>query len=135
MPKNITLYDVLISCPGDIQSELKIIDEVVEQFNQQYADTLGISIRTRYWKKSAYAQSGAKPQSLINEQFVKESDLAIALFWTRFGTPTDEYGSGSEEEIDIMLQDGKQVFMYFSDKQISPSLCDMNQYDLVQNFK
>ena len=96
MPKNIVLYDLLISCPGDIKSEIKVIEEVVEEFNQQFATTLGISIRTRHWSKSAYAQSGGKPQELLNKQFVDNCDAAVALFWTRFGTPTDKYGSGSE---------------------------------------
>lgn len=71
MPKNITQYDLLISCPGDIQSEIELIDQAVEDFNERYSDTIGISIRTRYWRKSSYAQSGGKPQALLNEQFVK----------------------------------------------------------------
>ena len=80
MPKNILLYDLLISCPGDIKSEIEVIEEVVEEFNQQFATTLGISIRTRHWSKSAYAQSGGKPQELLNKQFVDNCDAAVALF-------------------------------------------------------
>lgn len=38
----ITQYDLLISCPGDIQSEVDIIKRVVEDFNERYSDTLGI---------------------------------------------------------------------------------------------
>lgn len=135
MPKNIVLYDLLISCPGDIKSEIKVIEEVVEEFNQQFATTLGISIRTRHWSKSAYAQSGGKPQELLNKQFVDNCDAAVALFWTRFGTPTDKYGSGSEEEIENMICDGKQVFVYFSEKPASLSECDFNQYQKVKEFK
>ena len=135
MPKNIVLYDLLISCPGDIKSEIKVIEEVVEEFNQQFATTLGISIRTRHWSKSAYAQSGGKTQELLNKQFVDNCDAAVALFWTRFGTPTDKYGSGSEEEIENMICDGKQVFVYFSEKPASLSECDFNQYQKVKEFK
>ena len=40
---------------------------------------------------------GGKPQALLNEQFVNKCDAAVAIFWTRFGSPTDEYGSGTEE--------------------------------------
>lgn len=135
MPKNIVLYDLLISCLGDIKSEIKVIEEVVEEFNQQFATTLGISIRTRHWSKSAYAQSGGKPQELLNKQFVDNCDAAIALFWTRFGTPTDKYGSGSEEEIENMISGGKQVFVYFSEKPANLSECDLNQYQKVKDFK
>lgn len=116
MSQDVTLYNLLISCPGDVKNEISLIKSAIEEFNELYSGPLGITIQPRYQSKSSYAQSGGKPQVLLNEQFVKKCDAAIAIFWTRFGSPTDEYGSGTEEEIEIMLQTGKQVFMYFSDK-------------------
>ena len=135
MPKNIVQYDLLVSCPGDITSEISIIDDAVSQFNTQFSDALGISIRTKHWRKNSYAQSGGKPQALLNEQFVNDCDAAVAILWTRFGTPTDEYDSGTEEEVEIMLSSGKQVFMYFSDKPISPSQMNEDSYKKVQTFR
>ena len=135
MPRSVIQYDLLISCPGDIHSELPLINKAVEEFNTLFSDALGISIRTKHWSKNAYAQSGGKPQALLNDQFVKDCDAAVTLFWTRFGTPTDEYGSGTEEEIEIMLSSGKQVFMYFSDKPISPSQHNAAEYTKVQAFR
>lgn len=135
MPKSFTHYNLLVSCPGDIQSEIKLIDQAVEDFNDRYSDTIGILIRTKHWRKSSYAQSGGKPQALLNDQFVNDCDAAVSLLWTRFGTPTDEYGSGTEEEIEIMLAAGKQVFMYFSDKPIPPSKHDPKEYARVQAFR
>ena len=135
MSQKVTLYDLLISCPGDIKKEIEIINRTVQKFNDQFSDTLGISIRTRHWSKNSYPQSGGNPQALLNEQFVKKCDAAVALFWTRFGTPTDEYGSGTEEEIEMMMNAGKQVFLYFSDKPIPPSETDWEGYQKVQAFK
>ena len=103
MPKNIVQYDLLVSCPGDIENEIRIIEDAVSQFNTQFSDALGISVRTKHWHKNSYAQSGGKPQALLNEQFVKDCDAAVAILWTRFGTPTDEYGSGTEEEVEIIM--------------------------------
>ena len=80
-----------------------MIEAAVDEFNELYAETLGITIKTRHWSKSSYAQSGGKPQALLNEQFVNKCDAAVAIFWTRFGTPTDEYGSGTEEEFKKMF--------------------------------
>ena len=135
MPKNVMQYDLLISCPGDIMEEVKIINQTVQKFNDQFSDTLGISIRTRHWSKNSYPQSGGKPQALLNEQFVKNCDAAVALLWTRFGTPTDQYGSGTEEEIEIMLEAGKQVFLYFSERPVPPSEMDSEGYTKVQALK
>lgn len=135
MPKNILQYDLLISCPGDITSEISIIEKAVTQFNTQFSNALGISIQTKHWSKNSYAQSGGKPQALLNNQFVNDCDAAVAIFWTRFGTPTDNYGSGTEEEIEIMLSSGKQVFMYFFDKPIPPSQLNEDGYKKVQAFR
>ena len=134
MPRNITQYDLLISCPGDVVEEIDIINEVVTEFNQRFSNTLGISIQTRHWRTSSFPQSGNKPQNILNEQFVNDCDAAVAIFWTRFGTPTDEFKSGSEEEIEIMMAAGKQVFLYFCEKPINPEEID-EQYQLVKEFR
>lgn len=135
MSKNVVQYDLLISCPGDIENEIRIIEDAVSRFNTQFSDVLGIRIRTKHWRKNSYAQSGGKPQTLLNEQFVNDCDAAVAILWTRFGTPTDQYDSGTEEEVEIMLSSGKQVFMYFSDKPLSPSQMNEESYKKVQAFR
>lgn len=135
MPKNVTLYKLLISCPGDIIDEIELINDSVNRFNELYSDELGITIQTKHWSKSSYAQSGGKPQTLLNEQFINDCDAAVAVFWTRFGSPTDKYGSGTEEEIELMLEAGKQVFMYFSDKPISPSQNDYEGFQKIKEFR
>lgn len=135
MAQSVTLYNLLISCPGDVKNEVALIESAVDEFNELYADPLGITIKTRHWSKSSYAQSGGKPQALLNEQFINKCDAAVAIFWTKFGSPTDEYGSGTEEEIEIMLQTGKQVFMFFCDKPISPSQMNEDGYKKIKAFR
>ena len=54
MPSKVTVYDLLISCPGDVWDAITVIDDVVEAFNQKYNTILNLGIRTRYWKKSSY---------------------------------------------------------------------------------
>ncbi len=135
MPRQIVEYSLLISCPGDVVEEIKIINDVINKFNSMYTDTLGLRVRVKHWSTDSYAESGAKPQQLLNKQFVYDCDAAIAVLWTRFGTPTDKYGSGTEEEIEYMLQMGKQVFMYFSDIPVPPSKQDGEQYIRIKIFK
>lgn len=135
MPKGIMQYKLLISCPRDVTKEVKIIQNVVLQFNKMFSDTLGIHIETKYWRKDSYPQSGGKPQALLNKQIVNDCDAVVAIFWTRFGTPTDEYGSGTEEEVERMLSLGKQVFMYFSEKPISPAQKEDEEYRKIQEFR
>jgi len=135
MPKNITQYDLLISCPSDIKGEIEIIHKVIERFNTQFSDTLKISINPKHWSKNSYTESGGKPQNLLNKQFIDECDAAVAIFWTKFGSPTENYDSGTEEEIEKMLESGKQVFMYFSNKPIPPSDINSENHKKVNDFK
>lgn len=51
MAQNVTLYNLLISCPGDIKEEVTLIESAVDEFNELYAETLGITIKTRHWSK------------------------------------------------------------------------------------
>lgn len=136
MPKaGVTVYELLISCPGDIKEEIAIIEEVVAEFNRVFGNANNIRVETKHWSKDSYPESGGKPQQLLNKQFVEECDAAIAVLWTRFGTPTDEYGSGTEEEIAKMIDNGKQVFLYFSNKPIFPCEINTQQYKQVIDFK
>ena len=135
MPKNITQYDLLISCPCDIKDEIRAIEEVVSCFNIAYSTVLGLSIQAKHWSNSAYPESGGNSQSLLNKQFIQDCDAAVAVFWTRFGSPTDNHESGTEEEIELMIASGKQVFLYFSDVPIPPSKVEKEQYERVEAFK
>ena len=135
MARLVKQYDLLISCPGDAIESVETIKEVVEEFNQQFSDTLGINIRYRYWKDSSYAESGGKPQDILNKQIVYPSDLAVAVFKNRFGSPTDKYGSGTEEEIEEMLSVGKQVFLFFDESPVKLADIDRDEYERLQAFK
>lgn len=118
MAKMIEQFEVLISCPSDLQELVNSINDVVARFNETYTNYLGIQIKTRHWKTDSYPKSGGRPQGLLNEILVDSCDAAIAVFWTKFGTPTGEFGSGTEEEIERMLQGDKQVFLYFAEMDI-----------------
>lgn len=118
MARTIQQFEVLVSCPSDLQDIVSDINQTVERFNETYSNYLGIQIKARHWTTDSYPKSGGRPQGLLNEILVDSCDAAIAVFWTKFGTPTGEFGSGTEEEIEMMLQDNKQVFLYFAEMDV-----------------
>lgn len=134
MSRPIEMYKLLLSCPGDAYSACypEVIN-AVNEFNKDAKDSLSISVNLTHWSTDSYPQSGGHSQSLLNSQIVDEADAAIAIFWTRFGTPTDQYGSGTEEEIDRLITLKRQVFLYFLDKPVSPSMTD--SLDYIENRK
>lgn len=136
MPREgVAVYDLLISCPGDVNEYLELIKEAVDNFNKLYGSLNNIQVSVKHWSTDSFPESGDKPQELLNKQIVRNCDAAVAIFWTRFGTATDRYGSGTEEEIEEMLLAKKQVFMYFLDTPINPSEINEEQFAAVKNFK
>ena len=135
MPTNVTRYQLLISCPGDVKEEVQIIKDAVSKFNSTFTDTLDIMLQVKHWEKDAHPETGAEPQKILNKQIVDNCDAAIAIFWTRFGTPTDEYHSGSEEEIERMITSGKNVSLYFSNIPATLNSVDLEQYQKVKDYK
>lgn len=135
MPKTMTQFDLLISCPSDVKKELELIKEVVETFNRTIGAVNNARMELRHWSTDSYPEPGDSPQNILNKQFVFSCDAAVAVFWTRFGTPTDEYGSGTEEEIEELIKSGKQVFLYFSDCPTNPSTIDHDQYKKILAFR
>lgn len=134
MPSNITVYDLLISCPSDVSEYVDMLEKEIIRFNNFYGRSNNIIVRSRHWSKDSYSEFGNHPQELLNKQIVDFSDMALGVFWTRFGTPTECYGSGTEEEIERMLTMGKQVFLYFLDKPVHLSKFVPEQYKRIQSF-
>ena len=135
MPKSITAYDLLISCPSDVSSSIPGIIAAVEDFNALFGRQHDVVVRPVHWSKNAYSQMGGQVQELLNKQIVDDADMAIGVFWTRFGTPSQQYNSGTEEEIERMISCGKQVFLYFLHTPIDPSEIDFEQYAKIQQFR
>jgi CheY-like chemotaxis protein len=133
--KTATVYDVLISCPGDVSTFVGILENAMSKFNNFFGRENDIILRPISWENNAFPQFGGHPQKTLDKQIVDKADFAVAVFWTRFGTETEDYGSGTEEEIERMLANGKQVFLYFLDKPIQPSKMDQSQYVNILAFK
>lgn len=130
-----TIYDLLLSCPGDVVDLKDIVKECVDDFNRLYGNLNNIKVELKHWSSDSFPQSGGKPQELLNQQFIHGCDACVALFANKFGTPTDRYDSGTEEEIEDMVNSGKQVFLYFIERPIDPSTIDLKQLEKVREFK
>ncbi|MDF2589813.1 MAG: hypothetical protein K0S41_3654 [Anaerocolumna sp.] len=135
MPRTGVIYDILLSCPGDVLDLKDIVNECIQNFNHYFGPINNTTLQLKHWSTDSYPQSGGHPQELLNNQFIHDCDACIALLWSKFGTPTENYDSGTEEEIEDMIKSGKQVFLYFVDRPIEPSAIDMMQYTKISEFK
>ena len=96
--RNIT--HVFLASPGDLQDERQAIREVVDEFNEIWADALGYQVELLGWEETLPGYG--RPQHLINSD-VDRSDLFLGMIWRRWGTPTStdqRYTSGFQEEFE-----------------------------------
>lgn len=128
-------YDLLLSVPSDLAECVPLLKNVISEFNNHFGREHNIVVRPVYWKDDAYPTTGDSPQGIINKQIADSSDIILACFWTRFGSPTEGYGSGTEEEIERARTSGRQVFLYFIDKPVSPSQIDRDQLSAIADYK
>ena len=49
MARLIQQFDVLVSCPSDLQDIVGDVNQTVERFNETYSSYLGIQIKARHW--------------------------------------------------------------------------------------
>lgn len=70
---------------------------------------------------------GDRPQAIINKQLLEQSDLLVAVFWTRLGSPTGATNSGTVEEIEEHLAAKKPTMLYFSSAPVRPDSVDNEQ--------
>jgi hypothetical protein len=135
MPKEILEYRCLLISPGDVQEERNALGDSVTRWNAQIGDALGARVELIRWEIHSAPDMSAPPQKVLNSQIVEDCDFAIAVFWYRLGTPTENYPSGSIEEIEKIRESGKRVLIYFSSQAIPQDALDMDQYKRLQEIK
>ncbi|MDE3088728.1 MAG: DUF4062 domain-containing protein, partial [Chloroflexota bacterium] len=130
-----SVFKVMIASPSDVAGERNIIREVLTEWNIIYADGRKVVLLPIGWETHATPAMGERPQAIINKQVLKDCDLLVGVFWTRIGTPTGKYPSGTVEEIEEHIKAGKQVMLYFSDAPVRPDSVDNDQYTELKKFK
>jgi hypothetical protein len=113
MSFNATVLQVLIASPSDVSSRRNDIEEKIFEWNKLYAEDMGVVLLPRRWEDVAPAYSSEDPQQIINKDIVEKCDILVGVFWTKLGTPTARHASGTLEEINICIESGKEILLYF----------------------
>ena len=130
-----TVFNVFIASPGDVSEERKIVREILYEWNAIHADERGIALLPLGWETHSAPDMSGPAQSIINRQVLADSDLLVGVFWTRIGTATQDYPSGTVEEIERHLAVGKPTMLYFSEVPINPSRIDDEQRNVLKAFR
>ena len=134
--KNIAyVYRVMIATPSDVIEEIKEVRNIIYEWNYAHSMSNGMVLLPVRWDTHAFPEMGAPPQEIINRQILRDCDLLVAVFWTRIGSSTGKAISGTVEEIEEHIKQGKPVMIYFSNKPIPLDKIDNAQLDAVKEFK
>ncbi len=125
----------MIASPSDVPDERVAVREVIYEWNATHSADRSIVLLPMGWETHASPSMAGRPQSVINKQILKAADLLIAVFWTRLGSPSGETASGTVEEIEEHLADGKPAMIYFSDAPVRLDSVDDGQYAALRDFR
>ena len=135
MSYSATTFNVMIASPGDVASERAIVRDVVYEWNAVNSSTRNIVLLPIGWESHSSPETGATPQRIINSQILTKCDLLIGVFWTRIGTATDDFLSGTVEEIEKHIAAGKPAMLYFSSQPVAMDTVDPTQIAKLKEFK
>lgn len=94
------IVKVFLASPGDLQDERRAAKHVVDVFNKQWADYLGVHVELVGWEDTV--SRFGRPQESINRD-LDQCELFIGMMWKKWGSPPSDdrkYTSGFEEEFE-----------------------------------
>ncbi len=136
---------VFISCPGDVEVEKKIVEDVCKILNDSVMEYCNFRFYPREWK-SIVGHVGERPQTIINNK-IKEYDIYIGILWMRFGSRTgaineytgEEFESGTQEEFYLAYDNWKnykmpRIFLFNKEPKATLRIEETEQLLKVQKF-
>ena len=136
MPQTIQLFRILLAAPVDITDEQESVAELIGEWNVQHGETAEARIELMNWRTHAHPEVGKRAQALINRQFADRSDIVLAIFWRRLGSPTGKASSGTVEEIERAQRRRKKVMVYFSQRPgIDEGPLDPREQSRIEQYK
>jgi hypothetical protein len=135
MSYNAKVFNVMIASPGDVASERSIIRDVIYEWNAVHSQSRNIVLLPVGWESHSSPEMGASPQEIINNQILDKCDILVGVFWTRLGTRTNKYASGTVEEIENHIHSGKPTMLYFSSQPVAMDTVDLEQVKHLKEFK
>lgn len=135
MPKNVLEYKCLMISPSDVEEERNALTELVGNWNAQIGKALDARLDLVRYESHATPEMGAEAQAVLNNQIVDSCDFGVALFWSRLGTPTRQFESGSVEEVRKLINRSARVLVYFSQRAIPKDIFDIAQLTKLEEFR
>ena len=140
---DVRIYKCFIASPSDTEKEREICEQVFSEINKNLGKVYNFRIESLRWENDVRPSFGTDGQDVINKQIGNDYELFIGIMYKKFGTPTSNAGSGTEEEFNNAynryIRNGEnnvEIMFYFNNK-APVNLSDINTTELekVNSFK
>ena len=135
-------YRIFIGSPSDVQEERKIIEEVIGEMNGYYEHLNVPKLKLISLKTDVRSKIGNfEGQSVIDKQIDDKYNVFIGILWKKFGTKTENYDSGTEQEFYNSFKKyeknpkAMEIMFYFCER--TPEFTEIDGFQLasVQKFR
>lgn len=109
------IFNIMVGSPSDVTHIAKRAIECINNWNILNSYDKNIALVPHHWTSSSYPSLRKPAQAHIDDILVERSDALVAIFGSRLGTPTDNYISGTVEEIEKHRAAEKPVIFFFSE--------------------
>ena len=135
-------YKIFIGSPSDVQEEREIIEDIIDEMNDLYEHLDVPKLKLISLNTDVRSKIGnIEGQSVIDKQIEGKYNVFIGILWKKFGTKTENYDSGTEQEFynaySKYEEDPKsmEIMFYFCERTAKLSEIDGEQLALVQKFR
>lgn len=135
MKSKVNLVKLALCGPSDVSVEVQIAKDIIDDWNRLHGEERGFWVRHQNWLTDAAPDMSDRAQGIINRQIIDEAQIIVAIFWSRFGSPTGRAQSGTEEEIRRGIAANKRVMVYFSELEPYPAAATTEQIEAVHVFR
>jgi hypothetical protein len=138
---------IVLSSPSDAIPLRRRITSHIDKISRQTQNGYNVCFDVISSERGIRGGIAAYPQAVIDAQLA-ECDMYLGVMWTRVGTPTKKFASGTIEEFEVMLDHWKkrrrkkpkrrtdpvEIRFYFLDKARKPSALSPVQIKGVKEF-
>ena len=133
MTSTATVLYVMIASPGDVGDGREAVMRAITSWNEANTRSRGIVVVPLRWE-TVSPQAGDHPQAILNAALLDNADSVVGIFGSRIGTATPTAISGTAEEIDRAIADGRRVHLWFSTAP-HPHDVDVEQLQALRQFQ
>jgi len=138
----VKIFKCFIASPSDTSIERDICDEIFDEINHNLGKKFNFRLESLRWEYDVIPDLGEDSQNVIDKQIGDKYSIFIGILNKKFGTPTKNAGSGTEQEFNNAynryVKSGKtepKIFMYFNSEPIDAYKIDIVQFAKVKEFR